>query len=100
MRKFTATAIACAIGCLPLVLGTTRLAAEDADTTASAAQVDALIADMKAHKELCDKVTPSQAQLYKQCSNETGLLVARQKALGLTDEALNDKLKTRGWRWP
>lgn len=100
MKKLTVTAMVCAIVCLPLTLSTTRAAADDGNATASAAQIDALVADMKAHKDLCDKVTPSQATLYQQCSNEKARLVARQQALGLTDDALNDKLKTRGWRWP
>jgi hypothetical protein len=74
-----------------------------ADTTPpDTSAIDALVEDISAHKQLCATVTPSQAGLYKQCSNEQASLAARQKALGLTDEALNGnpKLKSRGWRWP
>jgi outer membrane murein-binding lipoprotein Lpp len=67
---------------------------------ASPAQIDSLIEDIKAHKQMCDKVDASQEALVRQCNNEQTALVARQQRLGISDEALNAKLKTRGWRWP
>ncbi len=67
----------------------------------TSAQVDALIQDIRAHKQMCDKVDPAQADLVRQCANEQAALLARQQRLGVSDEALNDKLKARGgWRWP
>ena len=75
--------------------------ATDAQSAApSSAQLDALIEDIKAHKEMCDKVDPGQAEQVKQCSNEQAALVARQKRLGVSNATVNAKLKTRGWRWP
>jgi len=68
--------------------------------TASSTEVNALVQDVKAHKQMCDKVDSSQAALSRQCANEHAALVARQKRLGVSDETLNGKLKTRGWRWP
>jgi hypothetical protein len=49
---------------------------------------------------MCDKADSSQAAVFHQCANEHAALVARQKRLEVTDETLNGKLKTRGWRWP
>jgi hypothetical protein len=70
-----------------------------ADTAAaSSAQIDALIEDIDAHKQLCDKVISSQDKLFQQCKNEHAQLVARQQQLGLSDDAVNSKTKTRGWR--
>jgi hypothetical protein len=71
-----------------------------AQTAASPAQVDALIQDIKAHEQMCGKVDPGQAALSEQCANEHASLLARQKTLGVSDDALNARLKTRGWRWP
>jgi hypothetical protein len=77
---------------LPLVVS--------AQTSPSSSQVDALVEDINAHKQLCDKVTSKQAALFHQCSNEEASLLARQKELGVSNQDLNSKLQTRGWRWP
>lgn len=89
---------ACILSAGPLMLSTTSSPAwADAPTSA---QIDALIEDINAHKQLCDTVTSAQEALYKQCANEQASLVARQQQLGVSDDALNGKLKSRGWRWP
>lgn len=64
------------------------------------AQIDSLIADISAHKQACAHVKPSQALAFKRCSNEQAQLVDRQKRLGISNDMLNGKLKSRGWRWP
>src|SRR5579864_8807832 len=67
---------------------------------ATAAQVDSLVEDINAHKQLCGSVTKKQKALYRQCKNEQASLLARQKQLGVSNHDLNTKLSTRGWRWP
>ena len=67
---------------------------------ASVAQVDALVEDIDAHEQMCNGVSAAQARLYQQCTNEKAALVARQKLLGESDDALNGRLQSRGWRWP
>ena len=71
-----------------------------AQTGASSAQVDALVEDINAHKQLCGKVTDKHAALFHQCANEEASLIERQKELGVSNKDLNSKLQTRGWRWP
>jgi hypothetical protein len=66
----------------------------------SSSQVDALVEDINAHKQLCGKVTDKQSALFHQCANEETSLLARQKELGVSNKDLNSKLQTRGWRWP
>jgi hypothetical protein len=74
--------------------------AVSAQNSPSSSQLDALVEDINAHKQLCDKVTAKQAALFHQCSNEEASLLARQKQLGVSNNDLNSKLQTRGWRWP
>ena len=83
------------ICCSSVFLATTPSLAQD--TTQSTAQIDALIADIKAHKQSCDDANPNPPVF---CANEKAELIARQKRLSVSDDALTDKLKTRGWRWP
>jgi len=82
------------------VLGTVSPLTVLAQSGASPSQVDALVEDINAHKQLCGKVTEKQAALFHQCSNEEASLLARQKQLGVSNQDLNSKLQTRGWRWP
>jgi hypothetical protein len=89
-----------ALGFGPPLLLNSASPARAQTTAASPAQVDALIEDIKAHKQMCDNIDSSNAALVKQCANEQAALVARQQRLGISDDALNAKLKTRGWRWP
>lgn len=98
--------LACAISLGPLLLSTAPSSAQannsapadnTAPSSASSAQIDSLIEDIKAHKQACDDAAPSPTAF---CANEKAALVARQKRLDLSDDALNDKLITRGWRWP
>ena len=67
---------------------------------ATSAQINALIEDINAHKQLCDKVQASETELFQQCARQQTTLIARQKKLGVSNDELNSKLKTRGWRWP
>ena len=88
------------IGASSLVSPFATAPARAQTAAASPAQVDALIEDIKAHKQMCGKVTSSQTGLARQCANEQAALIARQQKLGVSDETLNAQLKTRGWRWP
>jgi len=92
--------LSCLAALAPSMLAVGALPARAEPAAASSAQIDSLIQDIKAHKQMCDKVDPSNADQAKQCANEHNGLVARQKRLGISDETLNGKLKTRGWRWP
>jgi hypothetical protein len=85
--------------CMMVMAGMIGAGAAWADT-ATPAQVDALIEDINAHKQLCDKVQPSETELFQQCAKQQATLVARQQKLGVSNDVLNSKLKTRGWRWP
>ncbi len=74
-------------------------ATADPPSSATAAQVDALLEDIKAHKHICADVKPGDPA-YLQCSNERTALAARQKRLGVSNDMVNSQLKSRGWRWP
>jgi hypothetical protein len=61
------------------------------------AQIESLVADIKAHKQSCNDNAPNPTKF---CVNEKADLVARQKRIGVSDDAVNKGLQTRGWRWP
>jgi hypothetical protein len=92
--------------CSVVLFGVVNLAAAqmpalaDNQTQPSQQQIDSLVADITAHKQACGSVTASQPLDFKRCNNEQAQLVDRQKRLGLSDDALNGKLQSRGWRWP
>jgi len=68
----------------------------------SSAQIDALIQDIKAHKQMCDNIVASQPVQFQQCANEKATLIARQQRLGMSNDAVTNRLNgsagTRGWR--
>lgn len=92
--------------CSVVLFGVVSLAASqmpalaDNQTQPSQQQINSLVADITAHKQACGNVTASQPVDFKRCNNEQAQLVDRQKRLGLSDDALNGKLQSRGWRWP
>jgi hypothetical protein len=98
--RFLTAGIACTVFLTPMFLSTAISSAKADAVAPSSAQVDALIEDINAHKQLCDKVTVGDGSRFKQCTNEQASLVARQQKLGVSNEALNGKLQARGWRWP
>lgn len=72
--------------------------AQTTQTSPSQADIDQLVEDIAAHKSACPDSDPHRSTF---CVNEAASLAARQKRLGIADDALNAKLKTRGgWRWP
>lgn len=72
--------------------------AQTAQASPSQSDIDQLVEDIAAHKSACPDSDPHPSTL---CVNEAASLAARQKRLGIADDALNAKLKTRGgWRWP
>jgi hypothetical protein len=87
-------------GMAPLLISNSNFPAYAQSSALSSGQVEALVEDIGAHKQLCDKVTSSQTELFKECADQKTSLVARQQKLGVSDDSLNSKLKTRGWRWP
>jgi hypothetical protein len=96
-RLVSRLSLVCAISFGTPLLSAVPSLAQGNNTAASTAQIDSLIADIKAHKQSCDDSVPKPTAF---CANEKAELVARQKRLGLSDNTLTDKLKTRGWRWP
>jgi hypothetical protein len=104
-RRVFELGLACVIGLGPLLLSIANSPSQaqtpQAATTAPArSQIDVLIDDIQAHKQMCEKVHSSKNALYRQCANEQKALVDRQHRLGVSDSTLNESLKTRGWRWP
>jgi gas vesicle protein len=99
-RYVSGLVLASLVGSASLLLAAPIAPARAQTMAASPAQADALIEDIKAHKQTCDKVDASQTALIQQCANEQAALVARQQKLGISDDTVNGKLKTRGWRWP
>ncbi len=78
-------------------------AAPSVAATAQPAQIDAFMSDIRAHMQMCDKVSADKTDLVQKCANEKTALIHRQHDLGLTNAQVNDRLKgdvkTRGWRW-
>ncbi len=68
------------------------------------AAVDRLVAQIAGYNQMCHDVSSAQPDLARQCASSHEALVAKQKALGLSDEALKAKLsasgQTRGIRFP
>ncbi len=66
--------------------------------------VNGLISGIKAHAQMCHAVTPAQSDLYRDCASNKDALIKQQRALGLSDAAVQQKLnasaETRGVRFP
>lgn len=85
-----------------IVFGSMLLAAAPS-VAATPVQIDLFMSDVRAHMQMCDKVSPDKTDLIQKCANEKTALIQRQHDLGLTYAQVNDRLKgdvkTRGWRW-
>lgn len=95
-RVLRVVAVGCAIGAALSAVPAAR--AQTIQASPSQADIDQLVEDIAAHKSACPDSDPHPTTF---CVNEAASLAARQKRLGIADDALNAKLKTRGgWRWP
>lgn len=95
-RVLRFVAVGCVMAAATLAAPATQ--AQTTQTSPSQSDIDQLVEDIAAHKSACPDSDPHPSTF---CVNEAASLSARQKRLGIADDALNAKLKTRGgWRWP
>jgi hypothetical protein len=104
-RRMFELGLTCAIGLgsllAPIANSPARAQTPQAATSAPpSSQIYVLVDDIEAHEQKCAKVHSAKDTLYRQCAFEQKVLVERQHALGISNDTLNESLKTRGWRWP
>jgi hypothetical protein len=101
-RRVFELGLACAIGLGPLALSmaSSPSRAQMVGSAPPSSPTYVLVDDIQAHKQMCEKARSTKDALYRQCANEQKALIERQHALGISNSTLNERLKTRGWRWP
>lgn len=100
--RFRKLGARCAFAVGPLLLW---CAASLAQSTNSDSEVDALVANIKNYYIDCHSIDTTDTGQARKCSDEKNGLLGRQKALGVSNDTINNKLSggvtlRGGWRWP
>jgi hypothetical protein len=92
----------CALAAAPLFFWSS---ASPAQTATPSADFDALVANIKNYYIDCHATSATDTGQMQKCTDEKNGLLDKQKALGVSNDAINNALNggvalRGGWRWP